>query len=64
MTSGIDPRQKGGRKKGEFKMSSQSKVMQTLVAAFAAVLMSSVAVGTAVGPAQAIASPIGHTLHA
>jgi hypothetical protein len=61
---GIDPRKKGGRKKGSFKMSSQSQFKQTLVAAFAAVLMSSVAVGAAVGPAQAVASPVGHTLHA
>ena len=45
-------------------MSSQSQLKQTLIAAFAAVLMSSVAVGAAVGPAQAVASPIGHTLHA
>ena len=45
-------------------MSSQSQFKQTVVALFAAVLMSSVAVGAAVGPAQAVASPIGHTLHA
>ncbi len=45
-------------------MSTQSKFKQTLVAAFAAVLMSSVAVGAAVGPAQAIANPVGATLHA
>ena len=45
-------------------MSGQSKLQQTLVAAFAAVLMSSVAVGAAVGPAQAVANPIGHTLNA
>ena len=45
-------------------MSNQSQIKQTLVAAFAAVLMSSVAVGAAVGPAQAVASPVGVTLHA
>jgi len=45
-------------------MSNQSQLKQTLVAAFAAILMSSVAVGAAVGPAQAVASPIGHTLRA
>ena len=33
-------------------MSGQSKVMHTVLAAVAAVLMSSVAVGSAVGPAQ------------
>ena len=45
-------------------MLNQSQIKQTLVAAFAAVLMSTVAVGTAVGPAQAVASPIAHTLNA
>jgi hypothetical protein len=55
---------KAGDKKGSVQMSSQSKFHQTLVAAFAAVLMSSVAVGAAVGPAQAVASPVGVTLHA
>jgi hypothetical protein len=45
-------------------MSNQSQIKQTLVAAFAAVLMSSVVVGAAVGPAQAVAKPIGHTLNA
>ena len=45
-------------------MSSQSQFKQMLVAAFAAVLMSSVAVGAAVGPAQAVANPIAHVLHA
>jgi len=45
-------------------MSSQSQFKQTLLAAVAAVLMSTVAVGAAVGPAQAVASPVGYTLHA
>lgn len=45
-------------------MSSQSQFKQTLVAAFAAVLMSTVAVGAAVGPAQAVASPVGVSIHA
>jgi hypothetical protein len=43
---------------------SQSKFKQTLVAAFAAVLMSSVAIGAAVGPAQAVANPVDATFHA
>jgi hypothetical protein len=51
-------------KKGSFKMSGQSKFSQTLIAAFAALLMSSVAVGAAVGPAQTISNPIGTTLNA
>ena len=38
-------------------MSNQSKLSRTLVAAAAAILMSSVAVGAAVGPAQAVAAP-------
>ena len=45
-------------------MSNQSQIRQTLVAVFAAVLMSTVAVGAAVGPAQAVASPVGVALHA
>jgi hypothetical protein len=45
-------------------MSGQSKFSQTLIAAFAALLMSSVAVGAAVGPAQTISNPIGTTLNA
>ena len=45
-------------------MSNQSKFTRTLVAALAAVVMSSVTVGAAVGPAQAVASPVGHTIHA
>jgi hypothetical protein len=45
-------------------MSGQSKITQTLIAAFAALLMSSVAVGAAVGPAQATASPVGSIFNA
>ena len=45
-------------------MSNQSQIRQTLVAVFAAVLMSTVAIGAAVGPAQAVASPVGVAVHA
>ena len=45
-------------------MSTESKFKQTLIAAIAAVLVSSVAVGAAIGPAQAVHSPVGVTLHA
>lgn len=45
-------------------MSGQSKISHNVLAAFAAVLMSSVAVGTAVGPAHAVANPAGAALHA
>jgi len=61
---GIDPPIGRAGEKGSFKMSGQSKITRTLVAALGALLMSSVAVGAAVGPAQAVASPIGVTLHA
>lgn len=37
-------------------MSGQSKISRNAIAAFAALLMSSVAIGAAVGPAQAQAS--------
>jgi hypothetical protein len=39
-------------------MSGQSTFTRTLVAVVAALLMSSVTVGAAVGPAQAVASPV------
>jgi len=39
-------------------MSSQSKLSRTLVAAVAAIVMSSVTVGAAIGPAQAVAAPV------
>lgn len=39
-------------------MSGQSKFSRALVAAVAALVMSSVTVGAAVGPAQAVASPV------
>ena len=45
-------------------MSDRSKLSRTLVAAVAALLFSSVTVGAAVGPAQAIASPVGVAVHA
>ena len=45
-------------------MSGRSKISQSLVAAIAAVLVSSVAVGAAVGPAQVVASPVGVALSA
>jgi len=45
-------------------MSGQSNITRTLVAAFAALLMSTVAIGAAVGPVQPIANPIQQTLNA
>jgi hypothetical protein len=39
-------------------MSGQSQLARTLTALAAALLMSSVAVSAAVGPAQAVASPV------
>lgn len=45
-------------------MSSQSQFTRTLVAIVAALAMSTVAVGAAVGPAQAIANPAQVTLNA
>lgn len=45
-------------------MSNQSKLSRTLVAAAAAVVMSTVAVGAAVGPAQAVAAPVKVSINA
>jgi hypothetical protein len=50
--------------KGSFNMSSQSSVTRTLVAIAAALAMSTVAVGAAVGPAQAVASPFQAPVYA
>jgi hypothetical protein len=54
----------GTGEKGDFQMSGQSKLNRTLVAAAAALLMSTVTVGAAVGPAQAVAAPAQGTLNA
>jgi hypothetical protein len=51
-------------KKGVFEMSSQSSLTRTLVAIAAALAMSTVAVGAAVGPAQAVASPFQAPVYA
>ena len=39
-------------------MSGQSKISRTLIAMVAALITSTVAVGAAVGPAEALANPI------
>ena len=45
-------------------MSTQSPLSRTLVAIAAALAMSTVAVGAAVGPAQAVASPAQVSINA
>jgi len=45
-------------------MSSQSSFTRTLVAIAAALAMGTVAVGAAVGPAQAVAAPVTTSLQA
>ena len=45
-------------------MSSQSQFTRTLVAMFGALLMSTVAIGAAVGPAQANANPVKVSVNA
>ena len=45
-------------------MQGQSNVKRVLVSAFAAVLMSSVAVGSAVAPAHVSAAPTKYVVHA
>jgi hypothetical protein len=45
-------------------MSAQSQFTRTLFAIVAALVMSTVAVGAAVGPAQAIASPVQVSINA
>jgi hypothetical protein len=50
--------------KGRMKMSTQSPLSRTLVAIAAALAMSTVAVGAAVGPASAVANPAQVTINA
>jgi len=45
-------------------MSGQSQFARTLVAMAAALLMSTVTVGAAVGPAQAVANPVQAAINA
>jgi hypothetical protein len=45
-------------RKGRMNMSGQSQLSRTLIAMVAAVVTSAVAVGAAVGPAQALANPV------
>jgi len=45
-------------------MTQQSQLSRTLVAIAAALVMSSVAVGAAVGPAQAVANPVQVSINA
>ena len=44
-------------------MSGQSQITRTLVAIAAALFMSTVTVGAAVGPAQALATPVQASLN-
>jgi hypothetical protein len=62
-SDGHGPELKRARK-GRIQMSSQSPITRTLVAIAAALAMSTVAVGAAVGPAQAVASPAKVSLNA
>jgi hypothetical protein len=50
--------------KGSKKMQGQPNLKRTLVTAFAAVLMSSVAVGSAVAPAHVSVAPAKYVVHA
>jgi predicted ATP-binding protein involved in virulence len=51
-------------RKGRVEMSSQSQITRTLIAVVAALAMSTVAIGAAVGPAQANANPVKVTINA
>ena len=61
---GIDPQIQSAGEKGRMKMQGQSQFNRTLVAIAAAIAMSTVAVGAAVGPAQAVASPMKVSVNA
>ena len=51
------PAEDEGAEKGEYQMSAPSPFARTVIAFAAALVMSTVTVGAAVGPAQAVASP-------
>ena len=53
-----------GSNKGRMKMSGQTQFTRTLVAIAAALVMSTVTVSAAVGPAQALASPAQVSINA
>jgi hypothetical protein len=59
----VSIRTKTGREK-EIEMSSQSHFTRTLAAMFGALLMSTIAIGAAVGPAQANANSVKVTINA
>jgi hypothetical protein len=48
----------GPATKGRLEMPAKSQFTRTLIAAVGALLVSSIAVGAAVGPAQAVAKPV------
>jgi predicted ATP-binding protein involved in virulence len=50
--------------KGRLEMSAKSQFTRTLIAIVAALATSTIAIGAAVGPAQAVASPSQVTFHA
>jgi hypothetical protein len=52
------------KRKGRIQMSGQSKIMSTLIAAIASLLVSSVAVGAAVGPAHVAADSVEASIYA
>jgi hypothetical protein len=54
----IGPQEKTDGQQRRLEMSSQSPFTRTLVAIAAALAMSTIAVGAAVGPAQANANPV------
>jgi hypothetical protein len=53
----IGPQSNLGRKKGVIQMSGQTTLTRTLIAAIGALLMSSVAVGSAIAPAHVAVAP-------
>jgi hypothetical protein len=53
-----------GREKGDFQMSGQTTLTRTLIAAVGALVMSTVAVGSAVGPANVSAASVQTSVNA
>jgi hypothetical protein len=60
----IGPQESKGPRKGRLKMSGQTTLTRTLIAAIGALLMSSVAVGSAIAPAHVAAASTQYSVNA
>jgi hypothetical protein len=60
----IGPQPETGPQKGRLEMSGQTTITRTLIAAIGALLMSTVAVGSAIAPAHVVVAPTQSSINA